>query len=134
MQIGWTSPRRSPQTIHRMRLQEFVAMIGNGPEAVAALKETPAIWNYMMSFAPTMPSEGRALVAHGFEASRYAHLTMPALFLVGSETEKELGEVLRGLRRVMPHAEWVVFEDQGHAAQFMAPKLFADTVLEFLGR
>lgn len=34
----------------------------------------------------------------------------------------------------MPEAEWVTFEGQGHAAMMTAPKLFADTVLDFLAR
>ena len=34
----------------------------------------------------------------------------------------------------MPHAEWVTFEGQGHAATLTAPKLFAETVLDFLAR
>ena len=59
---------------------------------------------------------------------------MPALFLVGSQTEERIGEVLRQLRAVMPQAEWRVFEGHGHAATMTAPKLFTDTVLEFLAR
>jgi pimeloyl-ACP methyl ester carboxylesterase len=53
---------------------------------------------------------------------------------VGSLTQQHLGEVLRQLKRSMPHAEWVTFEGHGHAATLTAPQLFTETVLSFLAR
>ena len=91
-----------------------------------------AFWPYLVSFAPTMPFEGRALVGYGFDPANFAGLRMPALFLVGSQTAAELGEVLRQLRPAMPQAEWAVFEGQGHGAMMRAPQMFTDTVLAFL--
>lgn len=117
----------------REAVANFMRTIGLSAEQVQALQETP-FWDYLSSFASTMPVEGRALVGYGFDPSRFAKLTMPALFLVGSQTEAHLGEVLRQLRTVMPQAEWVTFEGQGHAATMTAPKQFAETVLEFLAR
>jgi pimeloyl-ACP methyl ester carboxylesterase len=98
------------------------------------LLQASTFWQYLVSFAPTMPTEGRALVVHGFDPSDYSHLKMPALFLVGSESQERIGEVLRQLRPAMPQAEWFVFEGHGHAATLTAPKLFTDTVLDFLAR
>ena len=114
-------------------VEEFMGLVGLDANQLAALKATPYC-KYLSSFAPTMPSEGRALVGYRFEPARFSKLTMPALFLVGSQTEERLGEVLRMLRPVMPQAEWHVFEGHGHAATMTAPKLFTDTVLEFLSR
>jgi len=111
----------------------FMAHIGLTAEQVEALRATP-FWSYLVSLAPTMPSEGRALVNHDFDPARFASLKMPALFLVGSVTVQPLGEVLRRLASSMPHAEWVTFEGQGHAATMTAPKLFTDSVIAFLSR
>ena len=115
-------------------VEAFMAHIGLTPDEVAALKATP-FFAYLVSFAGTMPYEARALGTHGFDASRYTALTMPALFLVGSVTQEHLGEVLRELKASsMPHAEWVTFEGHGHGATLTAPQQFTDTVLEFLAR
>ncbi|MEX2225746.1 MAG: alpha/beta hydrolase [Dehalococcoidia bacterium] len=71
---------------------------------------------------------------HGFDAAKFASLTMPALFLQGSVTQERLGRVLRQLEPHMPQAEWVTFEGQGHAAMMTVPDAFTKTVLEFLRR
>lgn len=103
------------------------------PNQVAALKATP-YWAFATGLWPTMAAEGRALTEHRFDAQRFSSLTMPALFLVGSQSEELLGGVLRELGPVMPHAESVRFEGQGHAANLTAAKLFAETVADFLAR
>lgn len=105
--------------------------LGSPHEQVEALRQTP-FWQYLVSFAPTMPSEGRALIRYGFDASRFAGLTMPALFLQGSLTADRLGRTMRELAEVMPHTEWHTFEGQGHAAMLTAAPVFAETVLAFL--
>lgn len=115
-------------------MDQFVLSgIGSSAEELAMVKASP-FWPYALSFAATMPIEGRALAAHGFDPARYTHLKMPALFLVGSQTEELLGDVLRRLLPSMPQAEWVTFEGQGHGAPMTAPALFAETVLAFLDR
>lgn len=112
----------------------FVVMATGMPEQqVEALQKTP-FWQTLVAFAPTIPPEGDALINYDFDPQRFAVLKMPALFLVGSQTEQQIGEVLRHLRPAMPQAEWVTFEGQGHMATLTVPKLFADTVLEFLAR
>jgi pimeloyl-ACP methyl ester carboxylesterase len=79
-----------------------------------------------------MPVEGRALRDNVFDPAWFSVLTMPALFLVGSQTQEPMGEVLRALQPYMPQARWHVFEGHGHAATYTAPKDFTDTVLAFL--
>jgi pimeloyl-ACP methyl ester carboxylesterase len=111
----------------------FMGHIGLTPDQVESLRATP-FWQYLVSFAPTMPSEGRAIGDYDFDPARFASLKMPALFLVGSVTAGHLGEVLRRLASSMPQAEWATFEGQGHGATLTAPTLFTDTVLAFLSR
>jgi pimeloyl-ACP methyl ester carboxylesterase len=111
----------------------FRDSIGVPPNQLAAMKASP-FWAYLVGFAPTMPSEGRALTSHAFEPARFAAVTMPALFLVGSETEERIGEVLRSLAPYMPQAERLRFEGHGHGATLTAPKDFANAVLSFLAR
>jgi pimeloyl-ACP methyl ester carboxylesterase len=113
---------------------QFLEMnLGNSKEQVAALRQTP-FWSYLVGFAPTMPPEGRALMAHGFDASRYAALSMPALFLQGSLTADRLGRTMRELAKHMPNVEWRTFEGQGHGAMLTAADLFSRTILDFLLR
>jgi pimeloyl-ACP methyl ester carboxylesterase len=114
-------------------LETFMSYIGLSPEELVALKATP-FWTYLLSFAPSMPSEARALLEHGFDPARFASLKMPALFLAGSRTINSLGEVMRALQPYMPQAEWVTFEGEGHGAMMLAPKVFSDTVVAFLSR
>ena len=57
------------------------------PNQVAALKATP-FWAFARQLCPTMPPEGEALIEHGFDAATLLVLTMPALFLVGSQSEQ----------------------------------------------
>ena len=109
----------------------MVNATGMPQQQAEALQKTP-FWQTLVAFAPTIPPEGDALIAYEFEPERFSALTMPALFLVGSQTQEKLGAVLRELQRVMPQAEWFVFEGQGHMATLTAPKVFAETVLEFL--
>ena len=111
----------------------FFSGIGMPRDQVDAMMASP-FGPYLVSLAGTMPSEGRALLSHRFDPARFAVLKMPALFLVGSQTDERLGVVLRSLKPYMPQAEWVTFEGQGHGANLTAPRLFADTVLEFLAR
>ncbi|HEY8173888.1 MAG TPA: alpha/beta hydrolase [Dehalococcoidia bacterium] len=106
--------------------------IGLTPKEIAALRSTP-FFDYLASFAATMPFEGRALLNDEFVPARFAALKMPALFLVGSLTKDLLGDVLRQLAPYMTQAEWYEFEGQGHGASFTAPQLFADVVLRFVG-
>ena len=107
------------------------AAVGLSEEAVSAMRTSP-MWAYLVSFAETLPVEGKAMVDYNFDPARFAFLKMPALFLVGSETKERLGEVLRQLRPHMAQAQWVEFEGHGHVATLTAPHLFAETVLGFL--
>jgi pimeloyl-ACP methyl ester carboxylesterase len=107
--------------------------IGMRDEQIDPLRPTP-FWRYLASFAATLPSENRALVAHGFDPARYASLDVPVLLLAGADTHDALHHVMRELQAHLPRAEWVTFEGQGHMAHVLAPDAFAGTVLEFLAR
>jgi pimeloyl-ACP methyl ester carboxylesterase len=109
----------------------FSELIGMPEVQLHAMKQT-AFWPYLVSFAPTMPSEARALMGRRFDPTRYAALHMPVLFLVGSDTAGNLGEVMRQLEPHMPKTEWFVFQGHGHGAMLTAPRLFEDAVLKFL--
>jgi pimeloyl-ACP methyl ester carboxylesterase len=111
----------------------FLTAIGMPHDQVEALKAT-AFWPYLVSFAPTMPSEGRALLGYEFEPGRFASLKMPALFLAGSQTTERLCGAMRELMPYMLQSEWVTFEGHGHGAMLTAPAVFSDTVLGFLAR
>lgn len=111
----------------------FLNGIGMPADQVVALKAT-AFWPYLVSFAPTMSSEGRALGAYHFDPARFASLKMPALFLAGSQSPERLLSAMRQLMPYMPQAEWVTFEGHGHGVTLTGPALFSDTVLGFLSR
>ena len=101
--------------------------IGVTDDQLALLKASP-FWQYLVGLAPTMPTEVRALIGHGFDPARFASLTMPALFLQGSQTIDSGGEVMRSLEPHMPQAQWMTFEGHGHVANLTAPNEFAAAV------
>jgi pimeloyl-ACP methyl ester carboxylesterase len=105
--------------------------VGMTAEQLAMVRATP-FWDYLTGFAATMPTEIRALVDAPFDPESHRVLTMPVLFLVGSETRERLGEGMRQIEPYMPQARWHEFAGQGHGATLLAPKEFTDVVLEFL--
>jgi pimeloyl-ACP methyl ester carboxylesterase len=114
-------------------LVAFLRILGMTDAQIDPLRPTP-FWRYMASFAATLPSESRALVAHGFDPAPYASLDMPVLLLAGADSRDAMHAVMRELQARLPRAEWVAFEGQGHMANLLAPDVFAETVLEFLAR
>jgi pimeloyl-ACP methyl ester carboxylesterase len=121
--------KEAPEAIARF----FRNTIGVPPEQVEALRASP-FWSYFVSHAPSMAPEVRALRGYDFDPKRFVNLTMPVLFLIGSETGDRLGAALRDVEPYVAHAEWHTFEGQGHAAMRMAPPMFAEAVLSFLSR
>jgi pimeloyl-ACP methyl ester carboxylesterase len=101
-------------------------------DQVEALQASP-FWPYFVAHAPSYPPEMRALTSHRFDPTRFSSLKMPALLLVGSETD-ELGELLRNIEPYLGRPEWHTFEGQGHGAMRNVPDVFAQVVTEFLSR
>ena len=102
------------------------------PQALIDLVRASPLWPGMVSRAPTVPPEVRALHLYEFDAMSFAGVQQPTLLLVGGDSDPSLREVNEQLQRVLPHSELVELPGQQHGAMWTAPDVFASTVLDFL--
>lgn len=112
-------------------LKEYVGM----PEDVAEEVKASPIGANIRSFAEYLPREMAAHVAWELEPEAFAAVRAPTTYLVGEHTPKE-NEQLRGLiailEEVMPKFRVRELPGQGHFANFLAPDLLAEAVLDSL--
>jgi pimeloyl-ACP methyl ester carboxylesterase len=90
-------------------------------------------WRAMV---PRQIDDTAAINQLGNRLDAYSRIGAPALLLGGARSPTHLGERLRTLAGVMPHAELTILPRQGHGANTQAPgkvaavvSAFADTVL-----
>jgi 3-oxoadipate enol-lactonase len=74
---------------------------------------------------------GRALTTPTRED--LARLTMPTLFIVGSEDVLNPPDIIRMAHELVPGAGMVVIQDAGHSAYFERPEAFNQVLFDFLG-
>lgn len=110
-------------------LKDYVGM----PEEVAEELKASAVGAAMRPFALHLPREMAAHLAWSFDPEALREVTARTTFLVGSETAEE-NEQLRGFMPLLAGAlgDLSVRElpGQGHFANFFAPGLLAEAVLE----
>lgn len=97
------------------------------------LRATP-LWPQIVSRAPTIPPEVRAIREYKFDPANFAGVQQPTLLLVGGASDPSLREVNEQLHKVVPRSQLVELPGQQHAAMFTAPDLFASTVCDFLAK
>lgn len=66
------------------------------------------------------------------DATELARLTMPTLFLVGSDDVLVPPDIIEMSSRLVPGLKMTVIADAGHSAYFEKPEAFNQIVLEFL--
>jgi pimeloyl-ACP methyl ester carboxylesterase len=74
----------------------------------------------------------RAEEGYRFEASRFKHLHIPTLLLLGGDSPKHVEESTETLHKALPNSRVVVLQGQQHIAMYTAPDLFLHEVLTFL--
>ena len=112
-------------------LKDYAGM----PEGVAEELKASPIGAEIRPFAQYLPREMAAQLAWTFDQQAFAGLPAPTLFLTGAETPEE-DEALRGyiglLKGVIPNFTVREIPGQGHMANFLAPALLAEIILDFL--
>jgi pimeloyl-ACP methyl ester carboxylesterase len=93
------------------------------------------VWAALESRAATVPPETQAVMEYQFDATRFSHLEVPTLLLIGSESPADIFHgVNRELKQALPRSALVELAGQQHGAMFTAPDLFVSTVGEFVAK
>lgn len=84
--------------------------------------------------APRQIFDAKAIYDLGIRLDAYSTIETPTLLLSGERSPKHLGERVDALVAVMPHAEKVLLERQGHTANKAAPAELAALIEKFYER
>ena len=98
---------------------------------IGAIRTQPS-WPARVATVHTIPREIRAFYADRFDPVRAAKVTVPVLLLTGSDSPEGMRDDPDTVAAALPDARIVVLEGQQHLGDVLAPRLFADQVLEFL--
>lgn len=99
---------------------------------LAAYRLLPA-WQQRVAAAHTIPREMRTESRIRLDLQAAARLTVPVLLLVGEESPDEMQRDPEAVAAALPQARITVMEGQAHVADVMAPEMFAELLLAFLG-
>ena len=103
------------------------------PEAeITALRAQPA-WPARVAAAPTIVRELRAIPQVPFDPGQAARIAVPTLLLTGSDSDDPFAADLATVAAALPDARIGVLDGQRHVADILAPELFAQRLLAFLG-
>ena len=111
----------------RMAMREAV---GATDAEIAALAGGPG-WARLVAVAGAIPNDW-ALWQEQFAAEKVRDLQTPTLMLMGSESPLWLRKGTEAILRALPHAQFVVFQGQGHSAMIAAPQVFAQAVIDWV--
>ena len=90
-------------------------------------------WPKMINLMPVTVREMAAVDGMSPSLVRFAALSMPTLFLLGSQSSQHhIRDTTLELTQLVPNARLCELAGQGHMAQAMAPKLVATEIAEFL--
>jgi len=95
------------------------------------MRRAPA-WPARVAAMPTMIREARQVESYVLDPSRFAALTIPVRFLVGTESAPFLKAGTAAAQAAVPNSDVVELPGQAHIAMDSAPQLFLDEVLRFL--
>jgi pimeloyl-ACP methyl ester carboxylesterase len=101
------------------------------PAAIERMRSTPA-WERPVSAAHTIPRELRQSDAHGSDLEFLKSITVPTLFLLGSDSADHFRVTTETLNAIMPNSRIVILQGQQHSAMFTAPELLAKEIIQFL--
>ena len=113
-------------------VESYRAIVGLSDEEIDQLRSQPA-WPNRIAAAHTVPRELRVPPGEAYPAEHAATLTAPTLVLVGSDTPGPYRENAETVAALLPDANLVVLEGQGHGAEMFAPDVVAEQVVTFLG-
>jgi pimeloyl-ACP methyl ester carboxylesterase len=97
------------------------------PAADVAEIEASPFWQVWTADAPATLGDLRALAAYAFDPASFRALATPVVFLVGSESPRDL-YATDAVAAVLPQARVVTLEGQAHEGMTTAPELFVATL------
>lgn len=104
---------------------------GVDPPTLEIMRRAPA-WAARVDAVPTIIREVREVNNYVLEPSRFAAITIPVRFLVGTESAPFLRAATAAAHAGVAHSDIVELPGQAHTAMDTAPQLFLDEVLRFL--
>jgi pimeloyl-ACP methyl ester carboxylesterase len=104
---------------------------GLSDDEVAVRRSNPEIWSRVVSAVPTCRREMAALASRPWDATRYASVDVPVLYLYGSSTDCPAYISIEEVEQAIPHAMHTALEGQRHIGFATDPEGFAAAVLEF---
>lgn len=105
--------------------------VGLTDEEIEQMKSTP-VWQERLDTARTIPREIRAFYNYIFNASRFENLTVPTMFLLGSNSPDFMKAATEAGNAALPDSRICVLKGQEHVAMYAAPALFVQEVEAFL--
>lgn len=99
--------------------------------AIDKLRAAPA-WIGQLAAAHTIPRELRSSDNYGADMDMLKAITVPTLFLLGSESHESFKWTTEKLHSLLPNSQIVVLPGQQHSAMLTGPDLFAQEVTRFL--
>jgi pimeloyl-ACP methyl ester carboxylesterase len=114
-------------------LEVFLSRVAGVPDDRLRAMRGTSIWSARIAALPTITREAAALADYRFAAQRFAGLSTPVRFLIGTASPAPLRASTSAAHAAVPGSELVELAGQGHAAMDTAPELFLDAVLDFLG-
>jgi len=103
-------------------------------KSVLRLREDTEDWASRMATAHTIPRELEAIATYRFAPERFAAINVPTRFLLGGRSSEMLRTAtLEKAHPAVAGSSVVEMATQAHAAVTVAPRLFANHLLEFCG-
>jgi pimeloyl-ACP methyl ester carboxylesterase len=99
-------------------------------DEVNEIRASP-FWSVWTADAKATLNDVQAVVNYRFDATLHRSLGMPVLFLIGTESPRDL-YLTDALAAVLPDARIVELEGQAHEGMTTAPAQFVDAIAQFL--
>ncbi len=124
-------PKRERLREERLAAAREAATILTGYMAPAFLTDQPVRTFLYRQIQGLNPPRGQAFAAKSATQDQVAALTVPTLFLVGSEDPVAAPELVRDVAAVVPGAEFVEVAGSGHSTYFEKPDEFNAALAAF---
>lgn len=98
---------------------------------IEQMKSSPT-WQERLDTARTIPREIGAFYDYRFDATRFENVTVPTMFLLGSDSAPFMKAATEAGNAALPDSRACVLEGQEHVAMYAAPALFVEEVEAFL--
>jgi pimeloyl-ACP methyl ester carboxylesterase len=115
--------------------EALVLFFREGPKMpeheLKAYRQLP-MWSTRVELVPTVAREMAVDHTYQFHAEKFAHLQVPTLLLVGSDSPQIFYKAIELADAALPNSKVVVLPDQQLIAMDTAPEMFVDKVVDFL--